>query len=430
LTRNHIFNAITTGIMASLALLLWRSYRREAAARKSVESQARALSTAQDERVAARTRELAALYDVSAVASQAIDLNSLLSKSLNRTLSAMLSPAGAVYLLDRPSPAHPLSLRLAASQGIPQAYARDITTLSASEGALGWVIEQREPLLIRDMAGCMDLPAVMRQLDGEPLSLLSAPMQASGLILGLIALVRPTQHSFTLEEIALLSSLADQIGQAVENDALRTRAEQLLLLQERQNMSRDLHDSVTQSLYGLVALSEAGQAQLEAGDAVRASHSFLRIGQTARQALREMRLFIHQLRPLELEKEGLIAALHARLAAVEGRGSIQARFLADDNIRLSLPMEEALYHIAQEALNNSMKHAHSDRVTVYLGREERSAVLEIIDEGCGFDLAEIQAGGIGLKSMAERAYKIGGRLRISSIPGSGTRVKVTIPEVL
>jgi len=131
---------------------------------------------------------------------------------------------------------------------------------------------------------------------------------------------------------------------------------------------------------------------------------------------------------LTLEQDGLIGALHKRLAAVEGRADIQARLLADDGIHLPLPEEATLYQIAQEALNNALRHAHATTVTVHLGREGRQVILEIMDDGCGFDPESVAHGGMGLGNMRQRAEQIGGVLKITSVPGTGTRVKVSLPE--
>jgi signal transduction histidine kinase len=120
---------------------------------------------------------------------------------------------------------------------------------------------------------------------------------------------------------------------------------------------RDIHDSISQKLYGLVTLTEAAEAAREAGSEVDYDQVLSRIGENARQAVKELRLFLFQMQPIDLEKEGLISVLHHRLAAVEGRADIKARFLADEPIELSQKKELALYYIAQEALNNVLRHA-------------------------------------------------------------------------
>jgi len=141
-----------------------------------------------------------------------------------------------------------------------------------------------------------------------------------------------------------------------------------------------------------------------------------------------MRLYIHQLRPTVLAEEGLVGGLHQRLAAVEGRSNVQTRLLADESIELPAPVEEALYHIAREALNNALKHAQAASVSVTLGHQDGPVVLEIVDDGCGFDPETVGQAGMGLITMRERAESIGGALTVTSKPGAGTRVTVILAD--
>jgi signal transduction histidine kinase len=288
-------------------------------------------------------------------------------------------------------------------------------------------MEHQQPLLI---AGAK-APFSERRTPSIPAlrnhSLLLAPLRAESHIVGLLILARPLEISFTVPEISLVASVADQIGVAVWSAHLR---QETTLLEERQRIARDLHDAVTQSLYGVALLTEAGHVQLETLALPSESRMTLAqllqtIGETARQAIKEMRLFIHELQPTILREQGLVGALHQRLAAVEGRASIEARLLADDTLRLPLPAERALYQIAQEALNNALRHAGASMVTLYWGREGEQAVLEIIDDGCGFDPDHLSNPGMGLENMRQRAAAIEATLKVISVPGGGTRVRVT-----
>jgi signal transduction histidine kinase len=195
-------------------------------------------------------------------------------------------------------------------------------------------------------------------------------------------------------------------------------------VKERERLARELHDSVTQSLYSVTLLSEAGRQLAEAGDLVRIGGYLERLGEISQQALREMRLLVYELRPLVLRREGLAGALQQRLDAVEKRAGVDARLLVEGEGELPSPVEEALYRIAQEALNNALKHASANNVTVYVRSRDGLVELEVVDDGVGFDLSAVEErGGLGLTSMRERAEKIGGKLDIISAPGKGTRVR-------
>jgi signal transduction histidine kinase len=224
------------------------------------------------------------------------------------------------------------------------------------------------------------------------------------------------------DEITRLTIVAEELASCIRSDRQRQMA---IALEERQRLVHDLHDSITQKLYGLFLLTEAAQARLEGGSPVQPAE-MAKIGENARQALKEMRLFLFQMKPVDLEHTGLVAALHERLAAVEGRADIKARLLADEKIDLSLEKETMLYYIAQEALNNIMKHADAKSVTVYLKKRKTSVALEVVDDGHGFDPELIGRGGMGLKIMQERAAKLDGKLKIASVPGRGTTITVTI----
>jgi signal transduction histidine kinase len=207
------------------------------------------------------------------------------------------------------------------------------------------------------------------------------------------------------------------------------RAEELAVLQERNRLARELHDSVTQSLYSLTLLAEAGQRMIRAEDLQQIAGNQTRLGQIAQQALQEMRLLVYELRPLALKSEGLVGALEQRLETVERRAGIQARVLVEGEVDLAPGLEEELYGIAQEALNNALKHARASKIVLSVRMVDKSVILEVADDGQGFDLAEVQVkGGLGLISMQERAEKIGGQLDIDSAPGEGTRVSVKVLE--
>jgi signal transduction histidine kinase len=151
------------------------------------------------------------------------------------------------------------------------------------------------------------------------------------------------------------------------------------------------------------------------------------VGQIAQQALKEMRLLVYELRPLALAQEGLVGALRQRLEAVERRTGVQAQLQAEAMLELPRQVEEAFYHIAQEALNNALKHATATAVTVSIGVNNGRIELEVADNGSGFDPRTTEGkGGLGLTSMRERVEKMGGVLTILSTPGEGTKVKVSL----
>jgi signal transduction histidine kinase len=374
-----------------------------------------------EQRVADRTRELSALYDVTAVASASLDLETVLESSLDRVLMVMGSEVGAIHLLDETKGV----LRLAVWRGVPPDLVAKIESVSVDSGLAGWVIKHGEPLVVPNIATglrpLLALPASSSQ------AYVGAPIRTKGRVLGVLSVVGETGRQFKAEEVTLLASIADEVGVAVENARLYQQAEQLAVMRERERLARELHDSITQSLYSLTLLAEAGQRLAKAGDLERAEGYLTRLGEIAQQALKEMRLLVYQLRPLALQREGLVGALQQRLDAVEGRVGVEARLLTEGLVELPAPVEEGLYRIAQEALNNALKHAAATSVTVYICAEGERVELEVADDGLGFDPDTVgDRGGMGLTSIRERAEKLGGSLTVLSAPGEGTRVKVSV----
>jgi signal transduction histidine kinase/ligand-binding sensor domain-containing protein len=228
------------------------------------------------------------------------------------------------------------------------------------------------------------------------------------------------------ERTADLRNEVDQRIQAEET--LRQREREKAVAEERNRLARELHDSVTQALYGVALYSQAAAGHLALGHTERAAAQLSELQNTAREALAEMRLLVFELRPPVLEEQGLVPALQARLQAVEGRSGLRTEFKTELEERLPLDVEEGLYRIVLEALNNTLKHAQAQNIRVHLRRQEPphgAVTLEIADDGSGFDLATAhERGGLGLSVMEERAAALGGRLTVCSEPGSGTRIMV------
>jgi signal transduction histidine kinase len=205
--------------------------------------------------------------------------------------------------------------------------------------------------------------------------------------------------------------------------------EELAAMDERNRLARELHDSVTQTLYSLTLQAEAVARELASGTADQAVAQVRAIRQMSQQALGEMRALLFELRPPDLEAEGLAGVLQDRLAVVEARAGLETALIIDGDESLPAPIEDGLYRIAQEALNNVLKHAQARHVTVSLRNESGTIILEIADDGCGLDLAERRKrGGMGLRSMEERATLLGGTLTVRSTVGEGTQVLVEVPQ--
>ena len=412
-------------------------------------NQLRELITNLEQRVAARTNELqrelmehaqaedalqkarnnlSALYQVTATSSQALNLSVMLNQALIQTMDALHSDGGIIFLLEKTQEeSFAPRLRLVAHHGIsPRAVAR-IESSIENFNITNWLIDRREPLSIPNTATDERLPELMREI-GE-ISLVLAPMRAEGQVWGLLGLTRPSTARYRVEEIELLTSIADQIGVAVRSDDLRQRANQATILEERQRLARELHDSVTQMLYSVMLFAEAGKDSIEKADFSQVDLYLKRLRETAQQALGEMRLLIYESHPPMIEQEGLVGALRHRLAMVENRSGIEAHLVAQGHIDLPTAMQIEIYGIAQEALNNILKHSAATRVTIQIQATD-VVQLDVTDNGKGFESETIaEKAGMGLANMRERAKRLGGTVRVDSAPGKGTSVRFSAPLV-
>jgi len=212
-------------------------------------------------------------------------------------------------------------------------------------------------------------------------------------------------------------------------EVLRHSEMEKAVADERNRLARDLHDSVTQSLFAMTLYADAAARLLSSEQVAPAAGNVNKLRQTAREALSEMRLLVFELRPLVLEQEGLVAALEARLEAVETRAGLETELVVEGESHLSAGIEDALYRVAQESLNNALKHARAENVIVRLRflEQPECVILEITDDGVGFDTAVIpEHGGLGLPGMVERVEKVEGQLSVSSKLGAGTTVTVQV----
>jgi PAS domain S-box-containing protein len=210
-------------------------------------------------------------------------------------------------------------------------------------------------------------------------------------------------------------------------DALEEQAKKQAVAAERSRLARELHDSVTQALYSVTLYAEATRLALSTGKQDVATENIRELHNMAREAMVDMRMLIFELHPPVLEEEGLVAALQARLAAVESRARLQTEIRVTGERRLPISVEKELFRIALEALNNVIKHANAQQVRVDLKFADESASLQITDDGVGFDpVAARESGGMGLLGMEERVRRIDGVLDIESAPGQGAAVRVEV----
>ena len=411
----HQVRLRTSELSDTVALL-----QREIAERERAEAEIRQMVVALEQRVADRTEELTAFFDLILLAGQAVNLNDIFEQALPQIIEVTRSHAICIHLLDTDR----ATLRLAAQHSLSAHDQALLQTVKPWPEFQRWLQQPNDPLVSTALPDTLVLPPALRPPGFK--TYLGAQIRIGQRIEGLLSYYRFTDQGYGVDEIALGTALAEQMGLVLEIDRLRENTEAMAVLEERQRLARDLHDSVTQSLYSLSLFSRAGREAAEDGDADRLNRSLTELERNTLHTLREMRLLLYELRPADLEQEGLIQAIELRLNAVERRANLQLDVQLDELAGLSPSQEVELYHIVVEALNNVVKHAAATRVALHLTQADGYLHLRIVDDGQGFDPAQTK-GGMGLRNIRERVARLDGQLTVFSEPGAGTRLEAVIP---
>jgi signal transduction histidine kinase len=382
-----------------------------------------------EQRVEERTRELSTLLDVSRNVTSTLELQPLLSLILDQLkVVAEYHGAGIVQL-------HGQELRVIGYRGpILQEIALQ-TTFPAESLPVWDYLKRGEPVVIDDVRGDTPLARAYQAAAGEHLEttygyvrcFLAVPLALKGRVIGALTLENSRPGYYSERNVTLALAIAQQAAIAIENAWLYQKAQDLAALEERQRLARELHDSVTQALFGIRVGVDTAIAQLDR-DLDQAAESMRYVRTLAQGGMAEMRTLLFELRPESLETEGLVAGLQKQAAALAARHEVPVEAALGDEPAASLAVKEALYRITQEALHNTFKHAQPTSVELRLEQVDGAIVLEVRDDGCGFDAGGSYPGHLGLPSMKERATRLGGTLKVESAPACGTVVRARIPS--
>jgi signal transduction histidine kinase len=373
-----------------------------------------------EEKVSERTRQLSAFFDMAMLAGEAKQLADFMQPALVKVMEVIACEAAAIHLFDDEQQI----LKLIAHYGIPNDYLAQIESFPVD----GPVISRIKSDEIWD--GLSNNLAALSEFNFPDFCYAAhTSLRAKGNIQGLLSCYRIADMPFTVYQQVFLNAIGEQLGLAVENYRLRIKAERSATIQERQRLARELHDAVSQSLYSLTLYARSGRDALAAGDQAKLYNSLEELEINSLVALKEMRLLLYQLRSLALEERGLAQAIESRFNLVERRSGIQANIIMDESVKLAENVEQELFLLITEALNNALKHAQADQVFVKLQKEDGLIVVEIQDNGSGFDPLQV-TGGMGLLNMQDRAAALGGQIEITNQKDRGTRIRLEIPHGL
>jgi PAS domain S-box-containing protein len=385
-----------------------------------------------EEHVENRTQELSLLLKVSHAVTSTLELKPLLNTILAQ-LKIVVEYTGAALLImqeDRPTLLNyqgPLSspqverlLKLFDQSPTYKELYQQCEAISGDDLCTDTCFD-RDYIEQADEGVSQD-KSVLRQLR----SWMTVPLIVHDRTIGMLILHHSRAHFYTRKHTRLACAVASQAAVALENAYLYEQAQARAVLQERQNLARELHDSISQVFFGISLGAHSAREALETNP-LEALEPLEHIIMHTEAGQAEMRALLFELRSESLEIEGLVAALQKQVKVLMTRYRMSVKVFLEDEPGVSIDRKHALYRIAQEAIHNVVKHAQASTITLRLACDGRDVVLEVRDDGKGFDTTRSFPGHLGLRSMQERAVRLYGMLTLESTPGVGTSIMVRIP---
>jgi PAS domain S-box-containing protein len=256
---------------------------------------------------------------------------------------------------------------------------------------------------------------------------LAVPLLIGGEVKGFIGIRHADRAPYRPEQIELTQALSHQVMLAIQLNDFAEQGQRAAVLEERNRMARDIHDTLAQGFTGVIVQLEAAEDAIACGSRKDADKHLRRVGELARRSLSEARRSVHALRPEALQKHNFWDALKGTIKSTTAGTAIHTTFQAQGKIPdLPQPWQVNLLHIGQEALTNTLKYAHAANFDTRLTYKAKELRLELRDDGDGFKMKD-RHDGVGLVGMRERVAQMGGELEIASARGKGTRITVLLP---
>jgi len=373
-----------------------------------------------------RNAELTLSNQVSQALASSLDLNEVLHKMLSLLMAHFKVEAGEVFLKEEGS--DNLCLTLHRGEAAEAFWTR--THFKIGEGMVGRAAATRAPVISSHLQ--RDDPEVrMAVVEAGFKQIACIPLMARGDVVGVLTIAARGRRALTRQQVQMLVAIGSMTGVAIENARLHENVRRLAILEERERIGMDLHDGVIQSIYG-VGLSLENVRQILREDPDAAALRLTQAMEDINRTIRDIRNYIRDLRPRPLQEENLISGLERLTTEFRQNTGLEVVFSGPKSEALSdLPPTHALtlYLICQESLANAAKHSHATRVSVDLWLTADRVLLEITDNGRGFDPATVsRTAGHGLVNMHTRVLNAGGDIEITSAPGEGTSVLVWLPR--
>lgn len=378
-----------------------------------------------DESLMKRNQDLALINNMAAAVTSSLEIDNILQQALERVLDYLDVEAGEIFLADENGQA----FRLANHLGDIVKSFWTMDSFSLGEGPIGQVAENGRPMVSIDPE--REVGYFRTEVIESGLCCVACiPMATRGSVVGVMCVAAKEPQNFDERVLDLMGSIGTWAALSIENVRLGRQSRRLAVLEERERIGMDLHDGIIQSIYAVGLALDYARGTLDAEpDAARSKINQAIEGLDT--TIRDIRSYILDLRPRQFRGEDLMEGLEQLVEEFNANSRSQAILIGPRNGLDGLPTANAttLFHICQEALANAAKHAKAGLVDVRLLTSDERIIMEVTDDGLGFDLRKMRATlGHGLSNMHFRAQKVGGDVEINSEPGSGTSVVAWVPR--
>ena len=374
-----------------------------------------------------RNVDMSLLNGIASTLTSSLELDEILNKTLGLVMNYMKVEAGDIFLLEEDK--NTLRMVLHRGQAAEAFWTRNIFTVG--EGYPGIVAKSRQPMIGRQLASDTNfLRDAVVQAGFQQIACI--PLISGENLMGVMSVATRANEPLDERNIQMLIAVGAWAGLAIENARLHSNARRLAVLEERDRIGMDLHDGIIQSIYGVGLGLEGAQLMLNEDPQAAKERIHQAIG-GLNQAIRDIRAYILDLRPRQLGNEGLLNGVKRLIAEYRAHTFSEVNFTGPESDLKDLPHSQslALFHICQEALANAAKHAKAKNVQVAIWTTNERALLEISDDGKGFDTEKMHSSiGHGLANMQTRAHAVGGEFDISSTLGEGTTILVWVPRII
>lgn len=374
-----------------------------------------------------RNQELAALNSVALAVSESLNLDVILYRALDKVLQVTATDAGEIFLQDEQTQE---MVQRVHSGLFPELF-QEKTRFRSGEGFVGAVAQSGEPIAVEDVS--QDHRLLRDKIrESRFRSLVSVPLKAKNIVIGVINLATLSRRRFTTEDMQLLTNIGNQIAVAIENARLHEQIQGMAALEERERIAREMHDSLAQVLSYVNTKTQAVRQLLATGQEAKAEAHLKELEDVAQDAYTDVREAILGLRSTDFLQKGIVSTLKEYIFRFSQLSNIKADLEISNGGHSSLPMttELQVIRIIQESLTNVRKHAQANHAWVRISTKGEQAEIVIEDDGQGFNVSHMRRGDwpqFGLQAMRERAESVRGTLDIRSTPGKGTKITLRVP---